>query len=232
MNNPKHIFFDLDRTLWDFESSANEAFRRIYHNFGLERRGVESHEKFHEVYTVHNNRLWDSYRKGEITKEELRGRRFNETLYSFNIIDQQLGERIGDEYVRISPLIVRLFPYAIDILEYLKSKDYSLHVITNGFEEVQTVKLRESEMRRYFEHVVTSEEAGVKKPDPVIFKYAFDKTGAIPSESIMIGDDYEVDIEGARNMGMKTILFDPESIHELPDCDYHIRGLKEIEEIL
>ena len=232
MNKPKHIFFDLDRTLWDFESSANEAFRRIFHNFGLGKRGVESHEKFHKVYTVHNNRLWDSYRKGEITKEDLRGRRFNETLYSFNIVDTQLGDRIGDEYIRISPLIVRLFPNAINILEYLSSRGYILHIITNGFEEVQTVKLRESKMRGYFKHVVTSEEAGVKKPDPVIFNYAFDKTGALPSESIMIGDDFEVDIEGARNVGMKTIFFDPESLHTDPVCDFHIQNLKEIEGIL
>ena len=87
-------------------------------------------------------------------------------------------------------------------------------------------------MRGYFKHVVTSEEAGVKKPDPVIFNFAFDKTGALPSESIMIGDDFEVDIEGARNVGMKTIFFDPESLHTDPACDYHIQNLKEIEGIL
>ncbi len=232
MNKLQHIFFDLDRTLWDFESSADEAFRRIYDRFELSSFSIPSSKEFHKVYTVHNNRLWDSYRKGNITKEELRGRRFVETLYSFNVSDKELGDKIGDEYIRLSPLIVRLLPYALQILEYLRAQEYKLHIITNGFVEVQTVKLRESDMRKYFQHIITSEEAGVKKPDPAIFNFAIEKTGAIPEESIMIGDDYEVDIEGAKKVGMKTVLFDPGSIFKNPDCDYHIRCLDEIEEIL
>lgn len=232
MNNIRHIFFDLDRTLWDFESSAREAFRRIFDQYELRSKGVPSHEDFHESYNTFNNRLWDMYRKGEITKDDLRGRRFVETLYSYNIDDKNLGDAIGDEYVRVSPLIVRLFPYALNILEYLTKKNYNLHIITNGFEEVQTVKLRESDMRKYFDKIITSEEAGIKKPEPGIFNYAFKKTGALPEESIMIGDDYEVDIVGAKNVGMSQIFFDPEKTMENPICDHHIQCLNEIEGVL
>ncbi len=228
----KHVFFDLDRTLWDFEASADEAFRRIFKKFNLSEIGVPSSKAFHYTYNIHNNKLWDQYRKGEIAKEDLRGRRFVETLNSFNIVDKPLGDRIGEEYVRISPLIVRLFPYAIDILTYLHNRKYKLHIITNGFEEVQKVKLMESKMKKFFDKVITSEEAGVKKPESDIFYYAFEKSGANARESIMIGDDYEVDIIGAKKVGMRTILFDPNSIYVNHGSDYHIRSLKEIEEIL
>lgn len=230
-NNIKHVFFDLDRTLWDFEKSAEQAFDRIFIKFKLGDYGIKSGKEFHDSYTIHNNRLWDQYRKGEITKDKLRGLRFSLTLNDFGIKNDQLGNSIGNEYVHISPLIVNLFPNAIDTLEYLFPK-YKLHIITNGFAEVQTVKLRESNMRRFFSEVITSEEAGVKKPDPIIFNYAFEKSGGIPQNSIMIGDDYEVDILGAKDVGMRQIFFDPNKAHKNPESDYHIRDLKEIKSLL
>lgn len=230
-NTIKHIFFDLDRTLWDFEKSAEEAFEQIFETYNLASSNIPSGKAFHDAYTVHNNHLWDMYRKGEIKKEVLRGLRFSLTLNDFGIDDVELGEKIGDEYIRISPLIVNLFPYAIEILEYL-APNYKLHIITNGFAEVQTVKLRESKMRKYFDHIITSEEAGVKKPNPRIFKFAFDKSGALPENSIMIGDDYEVDIIGAADVKMKQIFFDPYNLQPDVECSYRVKNLKEIEGVL
>lgn len=230
-NNIKHIFFDLDRTLWDFEKSAEQAFDLIFEKYSLGDQGVTSGKAFHDAYTIHNDKLWELYRKGEIEKEILRGLRFKLTINDFGIDDQELGEKIGDEYVRISPLLVNLFPFAIEILEYLSPK-YTMHVITNGFAEVQTIKLRESDMRKYFNQIITSEEAGVKKPDPRIFELAFEKSGAKVEQSIMIGDDYEVDILGAMNMGMKQIFFDPYQLQPMADCSYRVASLQEIMEIL
>lgn len=231
MEKVEHIFFDLDRTLWDFEKSAVQAFEKIFEKYNLGEKGIPSVKELHDVYTIHNNKLWDQYRVGEIEKEILRGLRFSLTLKDFNIIDENLGEEIGNEYIRISPILVNLFPYSIEILEYLYPL-YKLHIITNGFSEVQDTKLKASGMDKYFTEIITSEAAGVKKPHPDIFKYALNKSGATIEESIMIGDDYEVDIIGARDVNMKQIFFDPFKKSKQNGSTYYINNLKEIEGIL
>lgn len=227
----KHIFFDLDRTLWDFDASADEAFFKIYEKFDLKKRGVASVEKFKQYYTLHNEFLWGLYREGKLEKEVLRGLRFRRTLEEFGIEDDALAEQIGNYYVEISPLLVHLFPNAIEILEYLHQK-YELHIITNGFSEVQFTKLRSSGMEQYFREIITSEEAGVKKPDPLIFSYAFNRTKAKAGESLMIGDDVEVDIAGARQIGMDQVLFDPAGKTSPDGATYYIKNLMELRDIL
>jgi len=228
----KHIFFDLDRTLWDFEKSAIEAFESIFEKYNLKKLGIPSSGELHKKYTVHNNSLWEKYRNGEIDKETLKWLRFHLTMNDFGIDDKTLADKVGEEYVKLSPVLVNLFPYAIEILEYLHKKGYSIHLITNGFSEVQNVKLKVSGMEKFFKTVVTSEEAGVKKPLAGIFNYAFEKSGATPRESIMIGDDYEVDILGAQRAGMNQILFDPHENYNGVEVTYKIKNLKEIETIL
>ncbi len=230
-NTINHIFFDLDRTLWDFEKSAEQAFEEIFITHALSEKGIPSAKQFHNAYSIHNNKLWDQYRKGEITKEILRGLRFKLTLKDFGIENAKLGEEIGTDYVRLSPLKVNLFPNAMEVLEYL-SGNYKMHIITNGFAEVQAIKLRESGMIRYFDEVITSEEAGVKKPHPGIFEFAFKQSGAVAENSIMIGDDYEVDIIGARDMGMKQIFVDHKDNGNVNGCTFRITNLKEIMNIL
>ncbi len=222
-----HIFFDLDRTLWDFEKSAIEAFEEIFENHNLHEKGIKDHMAFHKVYAVHNHRLWDLYREGMLDKETLRWKRFYLTLHDFGIDDKQLAGQIGEAYLEISPRKVNLFPHALETLACL-AKNYHLHVITNGFQEVQTIKVTVSGMDRYFEKLITSEEAGVKKPDPRIFYYALEKTGALADESLMIGDDYPVDIEGARRVGMDQVFFDPESLSSENGSTYKIKDLKEL----
>jgi len=227
----KHIFFDLDRTLWDFETSALQAFDLIFEKYELEKRGVKSAHHFHEVYTVHNNILWDMYRVGDITKEELRGKRFFLTLKEYNINDKELAENIGLDYTIISPKLVNLFPNAIEILDYLFPK-YKLHLITNGFSEVQEVKLKSSGMDKYFDKVITSEDAGVKKPDSRIFNFAMDQTNAEFINSIMIGDDYEVDIIGAQDVGMDQVYFNPQNTFMSNGSTYEIEDLIQLKEFL
>ena len=204
----RHLFFDLDRTLWDFDKSAAEAFQEIYKKYKLQERGINTVEDFHRIYTHHNNILWEEYRHGRIEKKELSDLRYFLTLQDFGIEDKKLAAEIGKDYLEISPLKVNLFPNAISILDYLSPK-YALHLITNGFSEVQETKLRVSGLGAYFQTVITSEEAGVKKPNPEIFYFALNKAGADISNSLMIGDDFEVDIVGAINVGMDQVLFDP-----------------------
>ena len=227
----KHIFFDLDRTLWDFDKSSREAFSDIFDLHKLKERGIESVELLHDVYAVHNERLWDMYRKGEVAKEVLRGRRFYLTLKDFGVDDPELAEKMGLDYIRLSPLKVNLFPQAINTLEYLYPK-YKLHIITNGFQEVQDIKIAASDLGKYFETIVTSEEAGVKKPHPAIFDYALNKAGASAKESLMVGDDPDVDILGARESGVDQVLFDPYSSYIVNDATYYVVCLDEMKALL
>jgi putative hydrolase of the HAD superfamily len=224
------LFFDLDRTLWDFDSSALITFKEIYAAHHLAEMGIPSVFEFLKAYHIHNDELWAQYRKGEITKENLRGLRFLLTLKDFDVENKQLAENIGHDYVKISPLRVSLYPYAKEILAYLQP-NYKLHLITNGFSEVQTTKLKSSGLGKYFEEVITSEEAGHKKPDPRIFEFAIKKTGAHIHKSIMIGDDPEVDILGAANFGMDQILFDPDYKFSQNGSTFYINKLEELKGI-
>jgi putative hydrolase of the HAD superfamily len=204
----KHIFFDLDRTLWDFDNNFIETFKEIFIKFSLEQNGIPSLEAFTKTYTEHNDRLWDLYRNDKISKEELRDTRFIITLNDFGIDNVSLANEISEEYIFASPRKGILIPGTIEVLEYLKTK-YHLHIITNGFEEIQKVKMEYAGLNGYFENIVTSEEAGSKKPDTGIFNYALEKAGAEVNESLMIGDDFNVDIIGATAIGMDTVFYDP-----------------------
>jgi len=231
MKQYKHVFFDLDRTLWDFEKNAQEAYAEIYEKYDLKHRGVSGIEAFTQSYLAHNDALWALYRDGKIEKEYLRSRRFELTLLDFGIEDYNLSEQIGMGYITISPQKTNLFPHSIEILEYLSGK-YPLHIITNGFEEVQFKKLNYSKLDVYFTHVITSEAAGCKKPDTGIFEYAFQQTGALPQDSLMIGDDIEVDIVGAQNAGMDAIFFNPLKIIHNGEVKQEVFDLIELKDLL
>lgn len=203
-----HLFFDLDRTLWDFEKNSKEALTEMYNHFDLKSLGINSSKLFIEKYKVHNEYLWSLYRQGKIDKDNLRSYRFQLCLNDFKISDNKLSTQLGDMYVSTSPYKTHLFPFTHEVLTYLKSK-YRLHIITNGFEEVQHVKLKQSKLDVYFDQIITSEQIGVKKPDSKIFNYAISSAKAELSESLMLGDDFPVDILGAKNIGMDQVFFNP-----------------------
>ena len=204
----KHLFFDLDNTLWDFEKNSHETFNELYdyHLAGLNK--IPSVKAFFDAYTIHNTRLWGLYRESRITKDELKDTRFLITLQEFGVDDKGLASTLSDEYTYRSPRKGILFPGTIETLENLKDR-FQLHIITNGFEEIQHVKLEFAGLTKYFEYLITSEQAGSKKPDAKIFNFALEQAGAKAEESLMIGDDLEVDIIGAKTIGMDTVFFDP-----------------------
>ena len=227
----KHIFFDLDRTLWDFDAAAEVAFERIYEQYNLNSLGIPSAHEFHEVYHPLNERLWELYREDKITKVDLNRTRFLKPLEHYGIHDVELADHLSEDYVYWSPRIVRLVPGTMELLEYLKPK-YHLHLITNGFEEVQDTKLTLSGMKPYFETLTVSEEVGVKKPNPEIFQYALNKAHATAEESLMIGDEMAVDIDGARAAGIDTVLFNPRGEKIEGTRTFEVRNLQEIKQIL
>ena len=226
-----HIFFDLDRTLWDFDAAAEVAFERIYEQYNLKELGIPSAHEFHEVYHPLNEKLWELYRANQITKDDLNRTRFLKPLEHYGIHDVALADRLSEDYVYWSPRIVRLVPGTMELLDYLKPK-YHLHLITNGFQEVQHTKLSGSGMEPYFETLTVSEEVGVKKPNPEIFRYALNKAGATPEESLMIGDEMDVDIDGARAAGMDQVFFNRKGEIAEGERTYEVRTLLEIKKII
>jgi putative hydrolase of the HAD superfamily len=227
----KHIFFDLDHTLWDFERNAEETKREMFEVLKLKERGIENYETFRGKYVGINLALWALYRDNKIGKDELNFRRFYDTLCVFGIDDKELGEAMAAGFIEGISTKTYLFPHAKELLEYLYTK-YPLYIITNGFEEVQFSKLKNSGMDRYFTRVITSEEACSKKPDPEIFHYALRKTGATAEESIMIGDDLDVDMAGARQLGIDQLYVNHDrKIHSEP-VTMEVFSLEEILELL
>lgn len=227
----RHIFFDLDRTLWDFDAAAEVAFERIYEQYHLKDLGIPNAHEFHMVYHPLNEKLWELYRENKITKDDLNRTRFLKPLEHYGIHDVELADHLSEDYVYWSPRIVRLVPGTMELLEYLKPK-YHLHLITNGFQEIQHTKLSGSGMEPYFETLTVSEEVGVKKPNPEIFRYALQKAHATPEESLMIGDEMAVDIDGARAAGIDQIFFNASGQLAQGERSYEVHNLLEIKNIL
>lgn len=227
----KHVFFDLDRTLWDFETNSAEMLTELIGRYKLREKGLSSTEAFLGVYRKINHDLWDDYRRGLIDKATLRHERFKRALQQFGLYEQQLCDNFNNDYVRESPLKTTLFPHAKECLTYLTGK-YKVHIITNGFEETQHIKIRHAELGHYFTEVITSERAGYKKPDKRIFDYSLSAAGADPGNSLMIGDHFELDINGARNAGIDQCFFNPSGEVVSGTSTYEIRSLGELIDIL
>ena len=227
----KHVFFDLDRTLWDFDAAAEVAFERIYEKYNLKSMGIPSAHEFHEVYHPLNERLWELYREDKITKADLNRTRFLKPLEHYGIHNIELADHLSEDYVYWSPRIVRLVPGTMELLDYLKPK-YHLHLITNGFQEVQHTKLSGSGLEPYFETLTVSEEVGVKKPNPEIFNYALRKAHATAEESIVIGDEMAVDIDGAKAAGIDQIFFNAKGEKVEGERTYEVKSLLEIKQLL
>jgi putative hydrolase of the HAD superfamily len=221
------VFFDLDHTLWDFETNSREVLTELSVQYQFLERGVPSFDIFMQDYFLINERLWDAYGKGTINKESLRFDRFYETFKKYGITDRSLTDAISNDYVSLSPLKKNLFPHAITVLNYLREK-YALHIITNGFEEVQYLKLKSSGIDHYFSNVITSESSGYQKPDKRMFDYALQQTQSNAANSCMIGDSLQADVLGARDAGMQSIYFNPKEIIHSENTVVEIKSLNEL----
>lgn len=228
----KHLFFDLDHTLWDFEKNEQETLLELYEAHELQQCGVPTFESFSLSYVGHNERLWDRFRRGFLTRNELRDKRFRLTLLDFKIGDEKLTQKLANSFLEILPYKKTLFPETKETLEYLAGKGYPMHMITNGFEETQLLKMRNSGIDHFFTHIITSEVAGSLKPYPEIFHFAIGKAGTQATESIMIGDAMELDIKGAHGVGMDQVYFNPAKPPSDFKPTYVINHLKELRAIL
>ena len=227
----QHLFFDLDHTLWDFDTNSREALKEIYHSLNLAGAGVYDFDLFHKLYLGHNERLWDRYRKGQMKVDDLRWKRMALSLLEFKNGDEALAHKMGVEFLEILPTKQALFPNTIEVLTYLRDKEYQLHLITNGFEKTQHHKMKTAGIDIFFREVITSEGSNSLKPHPEIFEYALVRTGAEKKRSIMIGDTPEVDILGAREAGIDQVYVNHTGNKEPVDATFTVYSLKELEEI-
>jgi putative hydrolase of the HAD superfamily len=204
MRKYDHLFFDLDNTLWDFDTNAKLAMQQSVLDLGLEGQ-IENFGLFFEYYEKINSTLWEAYRKKQIKKTELVKKRFEDTLAHFNI-DGVDPVHMNQVYLELMPLQKKLYPDVVETLEYLKNRGYQMHIITNGFSEVQHKKIISSGLAPYFSRIFISEDIQAPKPDKRIFYHALKCCNAKKNRSIMIGDSWESDIIGARNIQMSQIF--------------------------
>tara|TARA_B100001063_G_C16723798_1_gene535111 strand:+ start:187 stop:870 length:684 start_codon:yes stop_codon:yes gene_type:complete len=203
MKKIKNIFFDLDHTIWDFEKNSSFTFKKIFKNYQID---VE-HDKFLDIYVPINFKFWKLYREEKISKEFLRYNRLKSAFDKLSIkISDKTINNISDDYVNYLPTYNHLMPNAIKVLEYLKLS-YNLFIITNGFKDVQNHKMESSGIKKYFKKIYDSESIGLKKPNLLVFNHAITDSNSLKSESLMIGDSLEADIEGALNAGLNAIHF-------------------------
>lgn len=226
----KCVFFDLDHTLWDYESNAREMLLELHASHNLAAREI-IFDKFHQLFNSVNLELWDRYDRGLIDNEVIRTQRFTKVLAGFDIVDEKLSAALSYEYLYGCPKKCNLVPHAIEVLDYL-SKNYKLTVVTNGFEEIQHVKLSSGNITHYFDHVITSQKAGYKKPAREIFDYALSVNNLACHEVIMIGDNLVTDIGGARNASIDTVFYNPAALEHTAVVSHEIKCLSELQTLL
>lgn len=226
----KHIFFDLDHTLWDYDKNTFETITEIYNLYNLSKLSISFDEfltHFHEI----NNLLWDKFNHGLIDRYELRDNRFRLILQQLGVRESDIPNDIGETFLEIAPLKSSVVPFTHEVLEYLHPK-YQLHIISNGFDDVQYKKLKASNIFHYFDKIITSDNSGYRKPQKEIFEFSMDVVGSSRSDSMFVGDNLDTDIQGAQNAQMDHIFYNPDKKDHTFQVTYEIQSLKEIMNIL
>ena len=227
----KHLFFDLDHTLWDYTSNSAEALVEMFKEMELE-------PIFHQpdtlvnTFSKYNEWVWGEYKNDRMTKSMLRPRRFELTLEEFGVNDPDFASKLNDVFLTLMPYKTALIDGAWELMEYLSAKNYRMYIVTNGFTNVQIEKLNSSRLNQFFSKMFSSEQIGYNKPKPQIFEWALKSANARKTESIMIGDEIVSDIMGARKFGIDQIYYNPNATPHKEEVTYEIRSLLEIKDIL
>ena len=231
MKNYQHVFFDLDHTLWDYDTNAVAALHELYDHYRFAHISHFDKDSFvHHFFEV-NNELWSLYNRHQLQREEIRERRFATVFERLKVKIDIPPQQFDFEYVELCPTKEAVFEGAHDILDYLKGR-YKLHIITNGFDDVQTIKMKSAKLDHYFDVIVTSENSKSRKPAAAIFHNALERSGARLEESLMIGDNLESDIQGARDFGMDHVWFNPAKMKSDFPPTYEIQTLNQLRNLL
>jgi putative hydrolase of the HAD superfamily len=226
---PAPLFFDLDHTLWDFESNSRHALRAGFEEVGLKRLGIENPEGWIEAYEAANEWCWSEFRHGRMDKETLRAERFRLAMERVGVTPSPaVAEQLGEHYIATSPHQTALMEGTHEVLEALLDRGHDMWLLTNGFDEVQHIKVEKSGLQPYFLGVYTSDSLGVKKPHSEAFQRSAQRAGvAMDAGVVMIGDSWESDVQGAQNVGWKGVHFNP-SGEVRPDAWRTVRSLREL----
>jgi len=226
----KAVFFDLDHTLWDYDRNARITLNILYKKYLEGKNGIHP-DVFLDEFIRINDIVWEKFDRGEISREDIRVKRFVEVLELFGIRDQKLAEMVSHEYMKLGPFQTHLMPNARELLDILREK-YSLYVLTNGFDEIQHQKLHSAGITGYFKEIITSERVGNKKPAPDIFEYAVKDAGCPKEETIMVGDNLLTDMAGSIGYGIDCVFLNTKNkVHQVP-VTHEIRDLRELLRIL
>lgn len=203
----QHIFFDLDNTLWDHRRNAYLTIQELFNKYSIQEKFRIDLEEFHRIYHDINEKLWEQIRDGEIDKEYLRKHRFYDTFLHFGVDDEVLSMEFENHFLDQILSFNYLVDGAEDLLKYLQDKNYKMHIISNGFQEVTERKCILSGIAPFFETITSADSIGVRKPDEKIFEYSVNLANTSKNNSILIGDDWIADVQGAQNFGMEVIFF-------------------------
>ncbi|WP_420385148.1 YjjG family noncanonical pyrimidine nucleotidase [Roseivirga sp.] len=231
MSYYQHIFFDLDHTLWDYDTNASEALFELYDHYQFAQLNAFSKEELVATFFEVNHHLWDLYNQHRIGRGDIRKRRFPQIFQKLRVSEEHLPENLEKEYIALAPTKPAVFPHAFEVLDYLAGK-YQLHLITNGFNDIQQSKLKHSKLEPYFGYVITSESSKARKPNPRIFEVALELTGADVFHCMMIGDNLDADIAGAKRVEMDHVWFNPNKIATNVAVQHEISNLLQLKSIL
>lgn len=230
MKKYQHLFFDLDHTLWDYDRNSLEVLSLLYQGYELKERGVYVFDDFIAQYNRVNAHLWSQFNKSLIDRDVIRKQRFKQVLSHYGISDEKLANDLSADFLFQCPRKTHLMPKTRETLGWLQDR-YHLHILTNGFDDVQLLKLECSGLRTYFSEIITSDSVGAKKPSGEIFEYALQKAGADKNGSIMIGDNLQTDILGARNIKMDQVFYNPAGKRHDAAVTYEINCLSSMQKI-
>ena len=232
MKQYKAIFLDWDDTIGDWTGAEHKALQDIYAHYHLDTL-YPAFEDYLNAYKPYNLELWGMYGRGEVTKEKLHFERFYRPIERMNELTnervKELAHEMGAEFLRLTNKYFSVLPGAAEVVREL-AKTYPLTIISNGFKEVQYYKFAHSGLADCFAHTIISEEVGINKPQPEIFRIALQMNGVTADEAVMIGDSYSSDIQGAKNAGIDQIWLHEGATDET--ATYIVPELKDVLKLL
>ncbi len=225
------VFFDLDHTLWDYETNSLETLQELFDEYQLSNLADVSFDQFINKFKKVNNKLWDNYNRGLIDRETIKKKRFEKILKSFSIHKPDMSISMSEDYIKNCPYKTNLMPFTHETLDYLHKK-YPLYLLTNGFDDVQKIKIENSNIAHYFKGMVTSETSGHRKPSTEIYNFTLSMAKAKAETTVMVGDNLNADIIGAKKAKLSTVYYNPEAIQHKAETDYEVGCLSELSTIL